>query len=86
MSEQSFNISGLTMGVAASLILPDFIAGRQYPGTEIYDPSRKPPQFFRSGHLYQRECQAAGHMAEHPCRPRVKAKLAATHSREQPGR
>jgi Rieske Fe-S protein len=57
--------SGLTMGVAASLILPDLIAGHQNAWTEIYDPSRKPHSLSAVGTFIKENVSAAGHMAEH---------------------
>jgi glycine/D-amino acid oxidase-like deaminating enzyme/nitrite reductase/ring-hydroxylating ferredoxin subunit len=57
--------SGLTMGVAASLILPDLIAGRENPWVELYDPSRKPHSLSAVSTFIKENVSAAGHIAEH---------------------
>jgi glycine/D-amino acid oxidase-like deaminating enzyme len=70
--------SGLTMGVAASLILPDLIAGRQNPWTEIYDPSRKPHSVSARAPLSKRMSVRPGTSPNIYCRPRGQSELAAT--------
>jgi glycine/D-amino acid oxidase-like deaminating enzyme/nitrite reductase/ring-hydroxylating ferredoxin subunit len=55
--------SGLTTGVAASLILPDLIAGKKNPWAELYDPSRKVASGL--GTFIQENMEAARHWLEH---------------------
>jgi len=55
--------SGLTGGVAASLILPDLIAGKKNPWAELYDPSRKVKSGL--GTFIQENMEAARHWLEH---------------------
>jgi glycine/D-amino acid oxidase-like deaminating enzyme len=53
---------GLTGGVAASLILPDLIAGKKNPWAELYDPSRKVKSGL--GSFIQENMEAARHWLE----------------------
>jgi Rieske Fe-S protein len=54
---------GLTSGVTASLMLPDLIAGKKNPWTELYDPSRKVKSGI--GSFIQENMEAARHWLEH---------------------
>jgi glycine/D-amino acid oxidase-like deaminating enzyme/nitrite reductase/ring-hydroxylating ferredoxin subunit len=55
--------SGLTMGVTASLLIPDLIAKRKNPWTEVYDPARKP--LTALGTFAQENLGAAKHLLKH---------------------
>jgi Rieske Fe-S protein len=55
--------SGLTGGVAASLIIPDLLAGKKNPWAELYDPSRKVKSAI--GSFIQENAEAAKHWLEH---------------------
>jgi Rieske Fe-S protein len=53
------------MGVAASLILPDLIAGRENPWADVYSPSRKPKTISTLASFVEENISAAGHVAKH---------------------
>jgi hypothetical protein len=56
--------SGITMGVAASLILPDLIADRKNLWADIYSPSRKPKNISTLATFVGENVGAAGHLVQ----------------------
>src|SRR5207248_2335864 len=57
--------SGLTMGVAASLILPDVMMGKKHEWADVYDPSRPAKSAPALGQFMTEIAGAAAHLVEH---------------------